>query len=570
MGQGMKPRINRSQRLTQYTTGPQFRAAQSTLPSPVSAQGGVRNALPPQGNPMRDPRQGALGGAGGPGLGGPGGRLVGGGPAFDIGSVRRPGGTLTPPPPPRPTFGRAPDSAQTFRPGEVHTSYDAPRPYALGGLSAGVARPPDPLIPGGRDLAGMAQNAQEMADQYKLGLGKYDPMEEGRGGPFGSPPSGSSPAPLRHEAQSPYPAQQDQGDTYGYSRQGIEAAPVEDQQGQRVDPTTGEPIVYNQETGTWESAGPPPTGGAGHGRYNSPEESASNAPAGSSWAMDDPNFATEQEQRRGQYSGSGESAAIIAELQGYGYYIDAAGKIRDSSGGHHGNAGDIGSAAEALLPPEIQSAISRYREAHRGDAEAEAAAQRKRRLEEQLGMIPDAPQIDPREVEAMNAARRAMAGLESGQGLQAALSMAGRGRMGVGFQAGLTANQANQFSAQQAAMDAQAKWQATLQNFQAALVQYDEKLRVINAALSQETNQENADRLFQQQVALQRQRDATAIEMQRMAQEAEQEQGMWGSLLSTGGQLLGTGLGSLLGPPGAAVGGAVGGAAGRAAGRSVS
>src|SRR5688572_2657696 len=220
---------------------------------------------------------------------------------------------------------------------------------------------------------------------------------------------------------------------------------------------------------------------------------------------------------------------------------------RGESGMWHGQFGN-----PTDYTPQVQE-LWRAFENQWADQNAEkASAERGKRYQEDIAMMGDAPVFDEEATnESIEAARQARA-IEMAMSMDAAMAGAARGRVGVGAQAGLQAQAGNQAAAQQAEQGASLKLQAQMLNFNAQLQHYQTRIKMLDNFIAREQSAVVPDQLHQQRIDMLMR--SAAIERQILQMQLDQEEraqnfGLIGDIIQAGGSLAGGAAGGAFGGP---------------------
>lgn len=210
---------------------------------------------------------------------------------------------------------------------------------------------------------------------------------------------------------------------------------------------------------------------------------------------------------------------------------------RGDSGTFHGefsNPDDWTPAARALW--------EKFQEQTQGTREAKRKAARQAELDSLLGGIPDAPQISGEQTEAAIRANNQLGTYNSRQGTQAALAMAGRGRLGAGALAGLQAQSSNELALNQQAQGAMLRRQDQMQNFESLRQNFAAQIGVYQQFIAKETDaavRQDAQNKLKEIIRMKAEIDQR---MQDEALAAQREAQMWGMAGTAFGSLLGAGV----------------------------
>lgn len=445
---------------------------------------------------------------------------------------------------------------------EVRSSYDAPRSYsrvspfgnAGGMISAPGFTQGGPML-GAGEQGGFQGSQRETYDAGRDNtMGTYNPSDVAAQfaamyrSTQGAPPA---PAPLpetepdpqdpnegaeTEEAGSPWDRTEEE-DEYGTSAGGL-SQDQNDRYGSINDPGTG---------GTGGGGGGQSTGGSPWDRTGAEDAQSTGAESGGAGGGGGQGGTPENT------SGYSEKdAAWVRFLEENGYSVETASggdtQIqgqggRGDSGLNHGRFGDPYDYSERV------GALWRgFEEQWNKDHEAENNAKRRDEMAELLGMLPEIPEFDEASTnEVIDAARQERA-LESGAALDAMMAGAARARLGAGAQAGLQGQLASRQASEMATQAADIRLQAQMQNYQAQLAEYANRVKFIDGLISDERNIDSLKLLNAQRNELLTRESMIQRAMQDIQLRSQERQAAMGMVGAGVGGILGgfgTGLGSV-------------------------
>lgn len=258
-----------------------------------------------------------------------------------------------------------------------------------------------------------------------------------------------------------------------------------------------------------------------------------------------------------QYDGSvdasqyGEDdASWLAWLRENGYDVVDEGGTQYIRG--EGGRGDSGSYHGDFNNPEdwtgkVQGLRGKFEDDRRKKDEAEASAERQKAIKDLFGLLPDAPQLDKSQIDALVNAREQRAAFQAGQGNQAALNMAARGRLGAGATSGMIAQSSNDMATEGAQAASEIRYRAEMSNFEAQRQAYAAQIGMIQQFIQSETDQaarEMANKQLREVIKLKAGIDRDMMEAQLAQQERAQNFGFIGDMAQAAASLLGASMGS--------------------------
>lgn len=204
----------------------------------------------------------------------------------------------------------------------------------------------------------------------------------------------------------------------------------------------------------------------------------------------------------------------------------------------------------------IQSLRERFDAENKVETDRKAGEERKRKIDEMFGLLPDVPQFDEAEANSLIDAQNKMSTFENARGMRAAQAGAARGRMSVGAQAGMMADASNRLSLQQGEQAEKIRYQMKMVNFNAQLQDFTAKEGILRSFIQGEQDAAAREQAQKQLRELIKYRAEIQVEMeaeQARAQASANRGKNVGGLIGTG---LGAAGGAVFGGPGGAMAGA--------------